>query len=89
MISTTPHGGLQILHAAYAAAYRQVAINHQLEAYRHTGHDLRASAHLELIQLGGMRQGAGAATSEEPRGNQGWPFSTVPINLYQGMIALL
>jgi hypothetical protein len=57
MISTTPHGALQILHAAYAATYRQVAINHQLEAYRHPGHDLRASAHLELIQLGGMRQG--------------------------------
>jgi hypothetical protein len=33
------------------------------------------TAHLELIQHeGGMRQGAGAATSEEARDDQGWPF---------------
>ena len=75
------HGdALQIWRAAYAAAYREMlAINHQLEAYaasrtRSSSIPKRA-AHLELIQHeGGMRQGAGAATSEEARDDQGWPF---------------
>jgi hypothetical protein len=93
------HGALQILRAAYAATYRQMlAINHQLEACaRGAGtpdtifeHPEERAAHLELIQHeGGMRQGAGVTTSEEARDDQGWPFSSDPINLYQGKIAPL
>ena len=88
------HGALQILSAAYAATYRQMlAINHQLEAYRRPGHDLRTSQRESGASganlAGGMRQGAGAATREEARDDQGWPFSADPISLYQGRIAHL
>ena len=81
----------QILRAAYAAAYRQMlAINHQLEAFRHPGHDLRASqresGHLELIQQEGCARGQARQRAKKLGMIKGGPFSADPINLYQGRI---
>ena len=88
------HGALQILRAAYAATYRQMlAINHQLEAYRHPGqifeHPKERAAHLELIRQEGCARGQARQRAKKLGMIKGWPFSADPINLYQGRIAPL
>jgi hypothetical protein len=89
------HGALQILCAAYAAAYRQIlAINHQLEAYTGTPdtifeHPKEGAAHLELIQQERCARGQARQRAKKLEMIKGCPFSADPINLYQGRIDLL